>query len=136
MLKLAILLAVTFVVSSAAIATPPALQFNCKVSKVIDDGLFENEHDFTFADYPYVTYMSITPNGKTLTVGALSFSETDSIQSSVITEETEQRMTIIVAEPEESGQIFSLAVSENSGMLYYYSEEANAPREVAELTCD
>ncbi|HMN67333.1 MAG TPA: hypothetical protein PKC28_02230 [Bdellovibrionales bacterium] len=30
--------------------------FTCTVDEVLDGGSFENENDFTFADYPYVTY--------------------------------------------------------------------------------
>ncbi len=135
MLKITTLILVGLLVSQFALATPPALQFNCTVSKVVDNGDFENEHDFSFEDYPNVSYMSITPDGKNLTVGALSFSEKDSSQPSVITEESESYTSIIVAEPEDSGQIFSIAVRESAGMLYYYSEENNAPREVAELSC-
>ena len=125
-----------FLFSSLALAETSNSQLACKVSKVLDDGDFENEHDFTFEDYPNVVYERGTPDGKTLIVGAFSFSENDSAQPSVITEESDSRTTIVVAEPDESGQIFSIAVIESQGKLYYYSEENNGTREVAELICE
>ncbi len=135
MKTLILALALTFV-SQFALATPQTTEFNCKVAKVVDGGNFENEHDFTFADYPHIAYSSNTPDGKTLIVGALSFSEKDESQSSEITEENLENMSFVSAVPEESGQIFFLVVTGAKGRFLYHSQELEAPVEVAQLTCE
>ena len=94
----------------------------CTVTEVLNSD-FENVYDFTFSDYPNVSYETQTSYGPTLTVGAMSFAENDDMSPADLTVTKTAQKLEIVAQPEESNEVIKLTVEGKVGLLEANSGE-------------
>lgn len=95
-------------IAQPALALPTLTE--CVVSDVKDSGDFENENDFLFADYKFVTVDLRDQADKKVLIGALEFSEQDSLTSSAIKVIEAGGSASVDIVPEESGDRFYVRV--------------------------
>lgn len=110
----------------------------CRVRKVLDHGRFENEYDFSFSESPFVSYISASEEGQTLSIGELAFAEKDQYQPSDFSvSQTENSLSITVV-PQESGEEYTVIITLNgkartNARLEVLTDGSKTP--VAELSC-
>jgi hypothetical protein len=123
-----------FVLLGLGLSVTANADFTCTVTKVLDDGAFENVNDFTFEDYNYLA-LETTAQTTKVDVGGLGFDTTD---SDIRVTGTRSYVSVVV-KPFESDQVFRLHVYKNgskkqTGLFFY--QEGNQPEvRVASLFC-
>ncbi|RYZ75185.1 MAG: hypothetical protein EOP05_08470 [Proteobacteria bacterium] len=123
-----------------ALFTQPALALpsltECVVSDVKDGGDFENENDFLFADYKFVTVDLRNHADKKVSIGALEFSEQDSLTTSAIKVIEAGGSASIDIVPEESGDRFYVRIDFRKRTGEIQREVRGSWIPVATLTCN
>lgn len=112
--------------------------FTCTVDEVLDGGSFENENDFTFADYPYVTYAPTSEYGRTLAVGALICEETSPYQTCAFTIRESENRIGVSAKADEDPRVQMVTVfwqNSKTGVGLFSVYEKGNSTDIAILNC-